>query len=762
MISPELLGEFYSNKLIALPVEFDTATKTVRQHPEHDPAKVELNLQYALKINNGYMNRANGIAIKVLPPLGMIDFDLKNTSDKEVYSKWLLEVSNRDPSVLSKVCIERTRNAGYHVYFKYAKLDRKIPLARGANGEEKISIYTGGLLSYCSPSPGYTIIHNNFDDIGFVTEEQYDIMVTAAAAYHEDAHPVEGKIQMMDYPPEYESLCLQFDEQTTDEMFNQLLNDITLFECKDWRKRKKKNQHYVPYLRLGSKAEYSAKVYFKSKRLLLFTDSLKKFPTWNDYVPEQTNKKWSLSPAKIIFYKNDQDWQRTLEEIRLISQSAGLELQEEPAEYRTLPQDRLKFPYDIFPQPVQDFIDVNIIQHEYLAGAILAASSAAVGNSVIVNALDGFNTKPILYLAIVAPPGGFKSPALKVSFEPLERADAHMYKSYRDQKEQYRKDYARWQKSKGDKEQPAEPRMHQVLVKDSTIEMVMKILSVNPDGCCILADELSGFLNRMNQYRQGDEVQKWLELWNGGTVLLQRITREESKVENAFCSIIGGIQPGVLETISNGDNQHNGFYHRFLFVYPEPNPKPNWQPLTIPETIKSAFHNYFHELINARAQKTVYTLSYEAALVHAPWYNKKNEYYNRSDDDNVRGIITKYQEYCLRLAGLIQAMHDAGNRNAMISGVNMERAVRLTEYFLGNMQKALNFLAPNSPLDKMPEKWKKIYHSLPAMFTVKGVELYLFQNKINKASFKTWLLRMSEGTEKIFSQQTRGTYEKIY
>lgn len=761
MISPELLTEFYGNKLTALPVVFDLETKTVKKHPEHDPGKVQLTLQYALQINDGYMNGANGIAIKVLPPLGMIDFDLKNTDDKEVYSKWLKEISERDESILSKVCIERTRNAGYHVYFKYEKLDRKIPLARGVNGEEKISIYTGGLLSYCSPSPGYSIIHGSFDEIDFVSEEQYDIMVSAAAAYHEDAQPATNKIQLMDYPPEYESICLQFDTQCTDQIFNQLLNDITLFECKDWQRKKKKSQKYVPYLRLGSKAEYSAKVYFKSKRLLLFTDSLKKYPTWNDYNPHDKKGKWSLSPAKILYYKNNQDWTATLEELQMISDSAGIEIKQ-PQPYITLPEDRLKFPYDIFPQQVQDFIDVNIIQHEYLAGAILAATSAAVGNSVIVNALDGFNTKPILYMAIVAPPGGFKSPALKVSFEPLESADSRQYKSYREAKEQYRKEYAKWQKSKGEKEQPKEPNMNQVLIKDSTIEMVMKILSHNPDGCCILADELSGFLNRMNQYRQGDEIQKWLELWNGGTVLLQRITREESKVENSFCSIIGGIQPGVLETISQGDNQHNGFYHRFLFIYPVPNPKPDWQPLTIPEKIKADFANYFHAIINSRGNKTVYTLNYEAQLIHQPWYNNKNDFYNRSTDDNVRGIITKYQEYCLRLAGLIQAMHDGENRGLVITGVSMERAVRLTEYFLGNMQKALRFLNPETPLDNMQIKWKELYQALPPVFTPKGVEEILRQQKIQMPAFKSWILRNHGKNDSIFTCPDRGTYEKVY
>src|ERR1700748_1219881 len=110
------------------------------------------------------LHRANGMAIKLFSPFGCIDFDLKNTDDKTIFDNWKRAVASQDDSIFDKICIETTRNGGYHVYIKYKKLSSKISLARGESGSEVIAIYTGGPLSYCSPTPGYDMTHNEFID----------------------------------------------------------------------------------------------------------------------------------------------------------------------------------------------------------------------------------------------------------------------------------------------------------------------------------------------------------------------------------------------------------------------------------------------------------------------------------------------------------------------------------------------------------------------------------------------------------------------
>lgn len=763
MLSLATFTELFALGLHPIPVIWDINTRTVLKHPEHivDTTDGIPSIDDVKRWMDNGLKNYNGIALKMLPPFGMLDFDLKNTNDKEVYKKWVDIVLNTNPDILSKCCIETTRSGGYHVYIKYEKLDHKIPVARSANGDEVISVYTGGLLSYCSPSPYYQIIHGDFESIDYLTDEEFDFLVQTAALFNEDkTHEIGGsRVAVIDYPTEYESLCIQFDEKCTPEVFDTLLNSIDLYEVKDQRQFHK--QKWVAYLRKGSNAAYSAKVYFNSKRLLIFSASMRKFPTWHDSAKSGDNT-WSLSPSKIVFYKNDKDWTATIEEINMICESAGIDIIEQlpVSKQPVVSEDRLKFPYDIFPEWIQNYISFQSIQHEYLAGSLLASLSTAIGNTVFLEAMDGYVVKPILYMAIIAPPGASKTPALKKAFATLEEYDAGLFEKYAASAQAYKEKLAAYKRDKKG-EEPEPPPFPQTLIKDSTIEMVIKILSDNKVGCCVLADELSGFLNRMNQYKAGDEVQKWLELWSGASVLLQRITREANKVEEPFCNVIGGIQPGVLEKLSKAENEHNGFFHRFLFVYPKPKEKNDWAKISVPMVVQNAFFYNFSLYFQYRDQshKHKYLLSDAANELYGSWFNYKNIKYNNSTNDHVKGIIAKYQEYCLRFAVLLQVTHDLDRRTGVVDRRNMERAIRLTEFFLGNMHKATKILIPESPADKLAAPYDDYYKLLPEAFGLKTAYDLAKGLNIKENTAKSFINR---NINKLFSKIENGKYEKMY
>lgn len=758
MINLATYREFYDLGMTALPVIFDK-NKTPIDFPKHGIEKYSLNeVDKFLHVHNN----VNGVAIKMEPPLGMMDFDIKNTDNKTVYDEWFRSVNSQIPDAFRKCCIEKTKSQGYHVYFKYKGLKQKLGLAQNKDGFEVIALYTGGLLSFCAPSPGYKVIHNDFNDIDFLTDDEFEIFTNYASAFNEYESTFAEKI-IVDYPPEYESICLQFDTKCTDDVFEQILNDITLFRVKEYAP--KKDQRHVPFLRAGSSANYSAKVYFRNKRLLIMS-VMKDYPNFHDRLSKDDHS-WVLTPARILYNKNKRSWVETIEELRIIAESAGIDIVETApvTNQSVLTEDRLKFPYDIFPVEIQEFIKIQPIQHEYLAGSALVALSACIGNSVTLEANEGYFVKPILYLAIVAPPGASKSPALKSMFRKLEQNDKLLYARFVEDRKQYKDDLNDFKnRKKGEQgEEPSAPVMKQVLIKDSTIEMAVKILSGNPSGCCILADELSGFLKRMNRYGDNDEVQKWLEMWSGAPVLLQRVTRDENKVDEPFCSIIGGIQPGVLESLSQEENQHNGFYHRFLFVYPKPQEKQNWGLYVIPEQTKYAVHVLMDNLVKQRDNETtIYNLSEDANQLYAEWFDFKNQKYNRATDDNVKGIIAKYQDYCLRFAVLLQAVYDGQNRYPIVDRVNVERAIRLTEYFLGNMNKAIKILAPESPADRLQPHWQDLYGQLPEVFSTKTYTEIGVSLSISPGSLKSFLSRSSQGDKRLFSKIEGGKYEKLY
>jgi hypothetical protein len=345
------------------------------------------------------IGRANGIALKLFPPFGAFDFDLKNTSNKSVFDDWFKIVNATNDSVLRKVCIEETRNKGYHVYFKYPNVSHKIAIANSPTGAEVISVYTGGLLSYCSPTPGYKMFHNSWEDIEELTQDEFDLLVSISATFNEYDNKEDTKehgFAPVEYPIDYESTCLSFDYNITDDAFEQMLNEMTLFRNKEYRYNKK--DKHIAYKRKDSAAQYSAKVYFNSRKVLLFTTSIPDYPSWADK-KGASDKSWVLTPSRIIYYKNKRDWVKTIEEIQMICDSIGIELNQKPIEQQPLVVDRMQFPYDIFPDYVSEFIKCHNIQHEYIAGFMLSALSTAVGNTCYLEALQGYYVKPILYMA---------------------------------------------------------------------------------------------------------------------------------------------------------------------------------------------------------------------------------------------------------------------------------------------------------------------------------------------------------------------------
>jgi hypothetical protein len=156
--------------------------------------------------------------------------------------------------------------------------------------------------------------------------------------------------------------------------------------------------------------------------------------------------------------------------------------------------------------------------------------------------------------------------------------------------------------------------------------------------------------------------------------------------------------------------------------------------------------------------KETYILSPTALSLYQEWFSYKNTKYNKSVSDNVKGIIAKYQDYCLRFAILIQVMNETAV-TGQVSHVAMNGAIRLTEYFLGNMHKALKILSPETPLDKLDDRWQRIYKEIPHTFSTKTFVTISLQNGVTEPAAKMFLNR---NIKKLFDKVKQGEYEKLF
>ena len=114
---------------------------------------------------------------------------------------------------------------------------------------------------------------------------------------------------------------------------------------------------------------------------------------------------------------------------------------------------------------------------------------------------------------------------------------------------------------------PETPQFNQTIMIDFTTEVLIRQHIINPRGLAVYVDELYGFVRNFNKYRNGSDEQMWNELFNGGTMVVNRMNSQPLVVEDSFIGIIGTIQPGVLPDFSRG-KQDTGFMDRWLFSYP--------------------------------------------------------------------------------------------------------------------------------------------------------------------------------------------------
>jgi hypothetical protein len=87
------------------------------------------------------------------------------------------------------------------------------------------------------------------------------------------------------------------------------------------------------------------------------------------------------------------------------------------------------------------------------------------------------------------------------------------------------------------------PHLH---VSNTTIEQLATLLTANPRGQLVIADELSGLFLNMSRHTNGQDNEFWLEAWNGKSFNVERQTRSIS-IDNLLVGLLGGFQPDKLE-----------------------------------------------------------------------------------------------------------------------------------------------------------------------------------------------------------------------
>jgi hypothetical protein len=542
----QYISEYRDLGISVVPIEWDVEKK--------QPVSHRLWSGDATYLND--LPKHNAMMIKTDGCFACLDFDIKNTERKTIFSEWKAIVLNQQPDLWNKLYIEKTRNSGYHVWLNYPKLEKKLSLADSDKGSEVIALYAKGPLVYTFPTPGYSIESGSMEDIQELTHNEFEYIINTSQAFNEYSPDYDPNKKAISYPKKQEAFLSEFDKLLPDDAWVELLSQIGLVKIDNYKYGKK--DKFVAFRRIGSASDaISAKVYFKTKRVLIFSASLHDYPNWHN---KHNYPVWSLPPSFVLFYKNKRDWDAAITEIKTISESIGLDINVKPAS---------SYPLHVFPEIIsKSILDVSqarSLAPEFVATAGLWTISSLAGTMYH----SDFNSegKNILFCIMIAPVSVGKTPAFKVMCEtPLQKSHEQLDKRYNELLDEWQKKKSQAQENK----QPfneKKPFRYIPIAVDGTTEGYIHKSMQQPNGIGVYQDEAETILNAGNFKSTNDAISFFTQAFTGGRVA--QIRADETKervVPNLNMNLLMGTQPIRLKNIFTEDRLSSGFASRFLMV----------------------------------------------------------------------------------------------------------------------------------------------------------------------------------------------------
>jgi DNA polymerase-1 len=386
------------------------------------------------------------------------------------------------------------------------------------------------------------------------------------------------------------------------------------------------------------------------------------------------------------------------------------------------------FPLEVLPKALQHFVrevaTALPCPEDYVAVPLLAMVGGAIGASRALAIKIGHVQRASLYGAVIGPPGSAKTPALDLTVEPAHDVEERLHAAWEEAMEQYEADLARYEAEKKERQRnkesgsgdpptkPQRPVLPRLTVNDATAEALVPILKENSRGVVLVRDELIGWVQAMNQYREGGkgaDQQFWLSAWSGATVCVDRKKTHDLgplRVRHPFISVIGGLTPDKLPAL-RGDRpraraEQDGFIDRVLMSYPTEPPaaEENWAEVgdDTRERLRGVLDK-LRSLAMVPVQEGGVIKGWRPFVVkltaegRRAWqlFTKQHAEERNADDfpPHLVGPWSKLRGYGARLALIVHYLRWACGETTCedVDGESMTRAATLVSYFKSHARK---------------------------------------------------------------------------
>lgn len=633
----------------------------------------------------------------------VVDVDLKNDKSGTLGIEIKQAIHDNLPELYNTLVVSQTKNNGLHFYFQCDKIERNQVLAK--NEEREVIIETrgeGGMVNV-PPTEGYHFISKNFSSTPTISEDTKEIFYSILRSFDQSEVIETNDEGIYGYENDENSPFYDYNQKT----------DVPEFLVKhNWSKVRQIGDRV--YFKRPGKEGNSVSANWHLKKRVFFP-----FTTSTEF---QAGKGYSATGVFTVL-ECDGDFYEASR--KLSEMGFGNQVNKETKE--NLPPTP-PFPIDGFPEFIQNFINTchEVFQTplDFWAGAAIATIAFALGNKFEL--VGKYRNFPIFWLNLVGVVSSGKSEAMRLCLEPFKMYDDKLMEQFKDDKVNYdliSNLSPEERENQGYGEILMRPKLKQNILSDSTPEAMVEAHEANKK-ILIYRDELKGMFDDYGRYAKSGEQSNMISYWSG----ISANTHRKSgvvRLTDPVIHILGGMQPGLLNTLKADDRAENGFLARMCFVYPDHSQKPELSDEVVPEELKKEWENFILALTKIE-EKVEFTLSSEAKEEYRIWYKKNRDLTNNEPSGYIQGIYGKLDIISLRLALVLKGMKWIleGDIDNTISGDIMKSAIEITEYFRATALKV----------------YRKIFYKDGRKLTKKEIVIYLFEEtELNKLQIATHL-----------------------
>lgn len=673
---------------------------------------------------------------KISRGLECIDFD-----DASCYEPWREMVDEERPGLIGRLSVARTPSGGWHVRYHADKVQGNLKLAKSPSKKTKIETRGEGGYFLVEGSPAAAHESGNLyqhasgpslPNVGTITAEERDRLLYVARLFDESQHTEKPHY----YQPSGDPLA---NDTKPGEAYSLRGPDwADILEQHGWTCVRSTGEKRF-WRRPGKNKGISATTgHCKSSSngadlLAVFSSNATPFEAGSGGSPCGCYSKFAAYTI-LNHGGNYSTAARTLGE-----QGYGFKTRRKHQTYTT-PNGPVEepevspptssetgtapFPIDALPLDVQEFcgaiaeaVDCPV---DFPAVACLVVAGTAIGNSVSIMPKPGWFEKASLYAAVIGEPGDAKTPGVRPAKQPILRAQQLFKEKYDEKKNDYMVEMAVWTERQAQYQQgngrepgrkPTEPVFNNMWTSDATVESMAKSLDKSRRGIGLFVDEVSGLLLGMNQYKaggRGRDRQFYLSAWSFDEIKVDRAKDETPLiVSHPFITILGGIQPDMLNVLVDDKNREDGFTHRFLFAFPDARPWRKWREIGIPDAVCETWDEIVKRLMgkdfsykDGRPIPHVRKLAPEAMVVRDEWWNKHiTERNEETFPPCLMGPWAKFRSYFFRIALIIHELriecHETDEWD--IDGQSMENAGAICDYFKAHAKKVHSVMGESGP-----------------------------------------------------------------